>query len=135
MGRRRTARAVAAVVREFVEQLEARTVLAAAAVGPDGYGYLADAHPVEAIELNADSADFEGGGGDDGGDYGDGGDYFDPGSDYGDEAVPQAFSAIAASAADVSDPTVTFQAILQLNTGDRPGNITFNYVDLDTGDE
>ena len=29
---------------------------------------------------------------------------------------------------------VTFQAILQLNTGDTPGEITFNYPDLDTGD-
>jgi extracellular elastinolytic metalloproteinase len=29
---------------------------------------------------------------------------------------------------------VTFQAILQLNTGATPGAITFNYPDLDTGD-
>jgi hypothetical protein len=29
---------------------------------------------------------------------------------------------------------VTFQAILELNTGSRPADIIFNYVDLDTGD-
>src|SRR5262249_34446068 len=29
---------------------------------------------------------------------------------------------------------VTFQAILQLNTGATPGTITFNYPDLDTGE-
>ncbi len=29
---------------------------------------------------------------------------------------------------------VLFQAILQLNTGATPGNITFNYVNIDTGD-
>jgi hypothetical protein len=28
----------------------------------------------------------------------------------------------------------TFQVILQLNTGNTPGNITFNYVEIDTGD-
>ena len=34
----------------------------------------------------------------------------------------------------ISPGTVTFQAILQLNTGAGNGSITFNYVDLDTGD-
>src|SRR5262249_49604667 len=29
---------------------------------------------------------------------------------------------------------VTFQVILQLNTGATPGTITFNYPDIDTGD-
>lgn len=28
---------------------------------------------------------------------------------------------------------VTFQAVLELDTGDQPGDIVFNYVDLDTG--
>lgn len=28
---------------------------------------------------------------------------------------------------------VTFQVILELNTGNRPGNIVYNYLDLDTG--
>src|SRR5205085_3798159 len=32
-----------------------------------------------------------------------------------------------------SPSTVTFQAILQLNTGSAPGAMTFNYVDLDAG--
>lgn len=31
--------------------------------------------------------------------------------------------------------TITFQAILQLNTGANSGNITFNYVDTATGDQ
>src|SRR5262249_19896851 len=35
---------------------------------------------------------------------------------------------------DTSPSDVTFQAILQLNTGATPGAITFNYPDLDTGD-
>ncbi len=35
---------------------------------------------------------------------------------------------------DPSAIQVTFQAILQLNTGSTPGDITFNYVSLDTGD-
>ena len=30
--------------------------------------------------------------------------------------------------------TATFQAVLQLNTGDTPGDITFNYLNTDTGD-
>jgi hypothetical protein len=30
--------------------------------------------------------------------------------------------------------TVTFQAVLDLNTGSQPGGITFNYFDLDSGD-
>ncbi len=33
-----------------------------------------------------------------------------------------------------SPSTVTFQAILQLNTGSTPGEITFNYPDIDSGD-
>jgi VCBS repeat-containing protein len=33
------------------------------------------------------------------------------------------------------DGTVTFQAMLELNTGSRPGAITFNYVDMTTGDD
>jgi len=33
-----------------------------------------------------------------------------------------------------ANPSVTFQAILALNTGMAPGAIVFNYVDLDTGD-
>src|SRR5262249_42750226 len=33
-----------------------------------------------------------------------------------------------------SPSSVTFQAILQLNTGTTPGAITFNYPNLDTGD-
>src|SRR5262249_44692236 len=35
---------------------------------------------------------------------------------------------------DTSPSDVTFQAILQLNTGATPGAITFNYPNLDTGD-
>jgi Ca2+-binding RTX toxin-like protein len=35
---------------------------------------------------------------------------------------------------ETSPSAVTFQAILQLNTGAAPGAITFNYPDLDTGD-
>src|SRR4029079_2994790 len=33
-----------------------------------------------------------------------------------------------------SPSTATFQAILELNTGAAPGDMVFNYVDLDTGD-
>src|SRR5262249_57614602 len=33
-----------------------------------------------------------------------------------------------------SPSPVTFQAILQLNTGTKPGEFTFNYPDLDSGD-
>ncbi len=33
-----------------------------------------------------------------------------------------------------SPSTVSFQAILQLNTGDLPGSIMLNYLDLETGD-
>src|SRR5439155_22623550 len=47
---RGAARALAAAARQFVEQLEARTLLAAAA-GPDGYGYVANTHALEAIDL------------------------------------------------------------------------------------
>src|SRR5262249_54102975 len=36
-------------------------------------------------------------------------------------------------AAPTSASPVTFQAILQLNTGTKPGEITFNYPDLDSG--
>ena len=42
--------ALAAAVRA-VERLESRLLLAA--VGPDGYGYVANAHPFEAIDLGA----------------------------------------------------------------------------------
>jgi hypothetical protein len=31
--------------------------------------------------------------------------------------------------------TATFQVVLQLNTGDTPGTITFNYLNADTGDQ
>ncbi len=33
-----------------------------------------------------------------------------------------------------SPSSATFQAILQLNTGSTPGDVSFNYFDLDTGD-
>ena len=36
---------------------------------------------------------------------------------------------------ELSNYPLTFQAILQLNTGSTPGNITFNYVSITTGDQ
>jgi Bacterial Ig-like domain len=41
---------------------------------------------------------------------------------------------VRASQLGTDENTVTFQAILQLNTGSTPGEIIFNYVDLDAGD-
>ncbi|MEA2733687.1 MAG: hypothetical protein QOE14_138, partial [Humisphaera sp.] len=40
--------------RLLVELLESRRLLAA--IGPDGYGYVADAHPFEAVELVQNAA-------------------------------------------------------------------------------
>jgi hypothetical protein len=172
----------------MIDVLESRRLLAA--VGPDGYGYIADAHPFENINLPTGvgtERNFP--------DLGDnkfnfyGRNYtgaqlrvgFDGIISFGNAVnrvntnlagapfdrilaplwdswgtsgatVQQVNHRLEDTAGDstpdrlivqwnVTDPsipreqreTAIFQAILQLNTGDAPGDITFNYVTLDTG--
>jgi hypothetical protein len=191
-GKRGSVRAMAEAVRNcaVIEQLESRQLLAA--VGPDGYGYVADAHAAETIHLQ------EGAAGvvslmesvDDDSQPIDLGDntFTFYGRRYGgaDRVYASSNGLITFDAAEWQctntdlttnppEPTIaalwddwvenstgsgqvlakietnrlivqwncnhiegdpnpiTFQAILQLNTGDAQGNITLNYVDLDTG--
>ena len=177
-------------IRYAIESLEPRRLLAG--IGPDGYGYVADAHPFEDIllpsgigtefnfpdlgdntfnfygtnytggQLNTDLAGFIGFGS-------------RVGRDVNTNLASAPFSRMLAPLWDgiwstfgaavqqvnhqledtggdarpdrliiqwnVTDPTIpreqreaaVFQAILQLNTGNAPGDIIFNYVALDTG--
>ncbi len=164
-----------------IEQLEPRTLLTT--VGPDTYGYVANAAPLESINLtpgdpnvstlltNTDDGDAP---------LGLGSNTFNfygeiytgpnplsvsengfisfqnnrgtiaPLSDdwYGSKNLPsQVTSELDTTGGNDrliiqwhvyhfprSPHEITFQAILQLNTGDQPGQITFNYINLNTGD-
>jgi Ca2+-binding RTX toxin-like protein len=176
------ARPTAPLLPYSIEKLEPRTLLTAA-VGPDTYGYIANATPLESINLtpgdpnvttlltNTDDGNAK----------------VSLGSNtfnfYGQiytganqlsvsENGSIAFQSSLASIAPLSDDwygsknlpsqvvseldttggndrliiqwhvyhfsrsphAITFQAILQLNTGDQPGQIIFNYINLNTGD-
>ena len=168
-----------------IEPIEARRLLAA--VGPDGYGYVADPHPFENIDLGIGSPGVGSSGIDLGrntfnyygrtvsgdravaatetgtiqvGDFGSLGNNtrlntgpFQPiiaalwdtwshpaGSrvlwtldDTGGNDAPERLIVQWTVFHDHNLPAVKFHAILQLNTGDRPGDIILNYESLESG--
>lgn len=169
-----------------IETIEPRRLLAA--VGPDGYGYVADPHPFENIDLQITDPGVGTFGIDLGrntfnyygrtvsgdravaatesgaiqvGDFGSLGNNtrlntgpFQPiiaalwdtwshpaGSrflwkldDTGGDDAPERLIVQWSVFDDHNLPAVKFHAILQLNTGDRPGDIVLNYESLDSGD-
>lgn len=174
------------IIRGHVERLESRVLLAAA--GPDGYGYVADPHPFEDIDLAVDDPAVQRFGIDLGlntfnyygrtytgsqsmavhedgaiqvGDFGSlnantrlASGPFQPiiaalwdnswshpaGSmsiskleDTGGDAAADRLIVQWNVLADHGLPVVRFQAILELNTGSRPGDIILNYVSLESG--
>jgi Ca2+-binding RTX toxin-like protein len=177
---------ISAAVRGVVERLEARMLMA---VGPDGYGYVAEAHPFENINITFDTPGVQQYGLDLGDNtfniyghaygtddislnrnglitFGGGTTAYNPGplasspflralmplwsqnrsthigsiftklentggSDARPERLIVEWDLVPRSESGLTG-NLTFQAILELNTGERPGDIIFNYVSFDS---